>query len=109
MDCIRYEIGNRIKSQRKKNNLSQEKLAELSNLNTSYIGQIERGEKNPSIETIYSISKALKIDISSLFENIINIDTNDNQYSKAVYSIMLELDEEKCKKIYDIVSIMTSM
>ncbi len=109
MDCIRYEIGSRIKALRKKNNLSQEKLAELSDLNTSYIGQIERGEKNPSIETVYSISKALNIDISSLFENIINIENSDNQYPQAVYSMMLDFDKEKCKKIYEVVSIIANL
>lgn len=109
MDCIRFEIGSRIKAQRKKNNLSQEKLAELSGLNTSYIGQIERGDKNPSIETIYKIAKSLKIDISTLFENLMIADAQNNQYPQAVYSMMLECSEEKCKKIFEIVYIVSNM
>lgn len=106
MDCIRFEIGSRIKAIRKRENLSQEKLAELAGLNTSYIGQIERGDKNPSVETVYKISKALKIDVSVLFENLTSTEDIKNQYSKAVYSLMFNLDEKTSKKIFDIVSTM---
>lgn len=109
MDCIRFEIGNRIKAQRKRNNLSQEKLAELSGLNTSYIGQIERGDKNPSIETVYKIAKSLNINISTLFENLMTSDEHKNQYPQSVYSMMLECSEEKCKKIFEIVSIISDI
>ena len=109
MDCIRFEIGSRIKSQRKKNNLSQEKLALLSGLNTSYIGQIERGDKNPSFEIVYKIAKALNINISSLFENLMISDEHKNPYPQAVYSMMLECSEEKCKKIFEIVSIISDI
>ena len=109
MDCIRFEIGSRIKSTRKKNRISQEKLAEMSGLNTSYIGQIERGDKNPSIETVYRITKALNIELSALFENLTVAENINNQYPQAVYSMMLECDEEKCKKIYHIVSLMLTL
>lgn len=109
MDCIRFEIGSRIRAQRKKCGLSQEKLAELSGLNTSYIGQIERGDKNPSIETVYRIAKALEIELASLFENITTINNHQNQYPQSVYSMMLEFDNEKCKKVFEIVSIIATM
>ena len=105
MDCIRFEIGNRIKAIRKRQGYSQEKLAELSGLNMSYIGQIERGDKNPSIETIYKLSKSLNIDMVELFENLTVAENITMQYPKTVYSMMLECDNETCKKIFDIVSI----
>lgn len=109
MDCIRFEVGSRIKSQRKKHGISQEKLAELSGLNTSYIGQIERGDKNPSIETVYKIAKSLNISLASLFENLTTTDGIESQYPQAVYSMMLECDEEKRKKIFDIISLIMTM
>lgn len=52
---------------RQKNGLSQEQLALLSNMNTSYIGQIERGEKNPTIRTLEKIAAALSIEFIELF------------------------------------------
>jgi transcriptional regulator with XRE-family HTH domain len=48
--------------------LSQEKLSELSGCHPTYIGQIERGEKNATIESIAKISAALEIPLSKLFE-----------------------------------------
>lgn len=100
MNSIHYEIGNRIRQLRNRKGFSQEKLAELSNLNTSYIGQIERGEKNPSVDTVYSIANALDIDISQLFKNI--SPSNDNSYAQKIYSIMLNLDEKHSKYLLEL-------
>jgi transcriptional regulator with XRE-family HTH domain len=50
--------------------LSQEKLSELSGCHPTYIGQIERGEKNATIESIAKISAALEIPLSKLFEQL---------------------------------------
>lgn len=60
-------IGDNIRMLRQKNGLSQEQLALLSNMNTSYIGQIERGEKNPTIRTLEKIAAALSIEFIELF------------------------------------------
>lgn len=48
--------------------MSQERLAEKSGLHNTYIGQIERGEKNPSLESIEKLSKGLDISVAELFE-----------------------------------------
>lgn len=101
MKEIHVEIGNRIRKIRTKKGLSQEKLAELSNLNTSYIGQVERGEKNPSVETIYSITTALGVSIQSLFENISSADSSPS-YANQVYSLMISMDERQSKALYEI-------
>jgi len=60
-------IGDNIRLIRQKSGLSQEQLALLSNMNTSYIGQIERGEKNPTVRTLEKIADALEISITDLF------------------------------------------
>lgn len=49
-----------------KQDLSQEKLALKANVHRTYIGMIERGEKNITLENISKIAKALKIEISQL-------------------------------------------
>jgi len=64
-------FGEEIKKARKnlKSKTSQEDLAEMSGLHRTYIGQIERGEKNISFENILRIAKALEIPPSEIFRN----------------------------------------
>jgi len=59
-----------IKKYRKKNNLTQEELAEKIDLSSSYIKQIEsaRDFKNLTLCSIFKIAKALDIDVIKLFE-----------------------------------------
>ncbi len=64
---ILLKFGKRIRSERLKQNLSQEELAELANVHRTYIGMIERGEKNISLINIEKLSQALHIKISELF------------------------------------------
>lgn len=59
----------RIKEARLKSKLSQEELAELAEVHASYIGQVERGEKNPSTSVLMRISKALEVPLSQLLES----------------------------------------
>jgi transcriptional regulator with XRE-family HTH domain len=46
--------------------LSQEKLAELAQLHPTYIGMVERGVRNPTLEASAHIAKALRVDLSTL-------------------------------------------
>lgn len=65
---IRKRFGEQIRKLRKANNYSQEDLAELSGLHRTYIGSIERGERNVSLENIIFISRALNCKPSKIFE-----------------------------------------
>lgn len=60
-------FGERIKLYRKELGISQEKLAEITGLHRTYIGAIERGERNISLLNIYKITDGLGIDIKDLF------------------------------------------
>lgn len=60
-------FGQRVRELRKQKGFSQEKLAELSNTDRSYMGRIERGEKNVTLLKIYEICNAMEIDIKDLF------------------------------------------
>ena len=64
---ILLQLGQRIQEIRKARNLSQEKLAELAGVHRTYIGMIERAEKNITLCNIEKIAKALNTDIKSLF------------------------------------------
>ncbi len=55
------EIGRNIRKYRKQQGLTQERLAEVSNLSTNYLGAIERGEKTLTLKTLIGIVDALDI------------------------------------------------
>ncbi|MGH7836791.1 MAG: helix-turn-helix domain-containing protein [Candidatus Binataceae bacterium] len=65
-DQIKLRFGDRIRQLRKKQSMSQEALALLCNLDRSYIGGVERGERNVSLVNIHRIAAALKLPPSEL-------------------------------------------
>ncbi len=63
---ILVKFGHKVRSERKRLGLSQEKLAARAGVHRTYIGMIERAEKNITLENIEKIAKALQIKISDL-------------------------------------------
>lgn len=61
-------LGKQLRKLREENNLSQENLANDSDIPINQIGRIERGEINTTVSTIYNISKALKIEPKDLLD-----------------------------------------
>jgi transcriptional regulator with XRE-family HTH domain len=61
MSGLRIMIGERIRSVRKAKGLTQQNIADLSDLDDAYIGSVERGERNFSIDILEKILKALQI------------------------------------------------
>ena len=55
------QIGHRIRTARRAEGITQERLAEMANLSTTYIGRLERGEKTPSIETLVVVADSLGV------------------------------------------------
>ena len=64
------ELGNKIREERKKKGLSQERLAFDADVDRSYIGGIERGERNVSFLTLVKIAECLGCDISKFTKGI---------------------------------------
>lgn len=62
------KIGDRIRTLRKSHGLSQEDLAELTELHPTYIGEIERATVNPSIISLQKIARALNMTLSEIFD-----------------------------------------
>nr|WP_261869193.1 helix-turn-helix transcriptional regulator [Psychrobacter sp. JCM 18901] len=59
-------FGRRVREARKSKGISQERLAEMADIDRSYMGNIERGEKNITLKKVYDICDALKVDIKEL-------------------------------------------
>jgi transcriptional regulator with XRE-family HTH domain len=64
------KFGNRVRKERLKRNLSQEDLAARVGVHRTYIGMIERAEKNITLKNIEKIASALKIKIYELFKEL---------------------------------------
>jgi len=63
-------FGERVRALRQAANLSQEELAEACGLQRTYVGAVERGERNISLLNIIVLSRALRIKPSSLLEDV---------------------------------------
>lgn len=64
------KLGSRIRALRGKANISQEKLAAICGLHRTYIGAVERGERNISLLNIVVLARALGVKPSELIEGI---------------------------------------
>ena len=110
MSEIAKAVGQRIRNYRTRAGFSQEKLAEMSGCHPTYIGQLERGEKNATIESIEKIATALSLPMSKLFEQLggqddgsrniplecyefLSAKTPDEQ--EQLFKILLEMDKYK--------------
>lgn len=61
------KLGQKIRIERMKRKISQEKLAELSELNRNFIGMVERGETNITVKNLENIANAFDMNIEDLF------------------------------------------
>lgn len=93
-------VGNRIRMHRQKKNLSQEKLAEYSNLHHTYIGQLERGEKTPSIDTLYKIAKGLDIPLTALLADIETVAEAPTDYALKSYQLIEQQTPSNQEHLY---------
>lgn len=66
-DALRTELGARIRELRKAVGLTQEKLGEKADLNYKFIGELERGQVNVSLDSLVRIAEALGVKIEDLF------------------------------------------
>ena len=75
------EFGSRVKQLRLQKNYSQEKLSFLTGFHRTYIGMIERGERNISLSNMAVFAKVFEISLSELLElSIVNPNLSYNDY-----------------------------
>lgn len=100
---IAYTIGLRIRDFRNERKLSQEALALASGLHPAYLGRVERGEKCPSIETLYKISNGLKLPLSELLNFSPEINPTSSEAIFRIKNAMSTLTDNEAIHIAEIV------
>ena len=99
MSDIAKTVGKRLRSYRLALGLSQERLAEHAGLHPTYIGQVERGEKNLTIESLEKITSALQIPMASVFERIEERNDSEN-YPLLAYDLLSSKNQADREKLY---------
>ncbi|MGV8980830.1 helix-turn-helix domain-containing protein [Clostridium sp.] len=95
------QIGNRIRLEREKFDMTREKLSELLDLSPYFLGQIERGERKMSISTLINISECLHVSIDYLFFEQVNGNTDTN----VLHSLINKCSEKEIRIIEDIIKL----
>ena len=91
-------LGKRIRDERLLLRLTLEKLAERTDKSINFIGQIERGEGKPSLETMVDIANALGTTVDSLLQD--NVKAVNDSVGKEVEAIIRTLDDNGKQFIY---------
>jgi CheY-like chemotaxis protein len=84
---LKLRLGSAIKEQRNALGISQEELAARAGLHRTYVSEVERGERNPSIASIEKLAQALEVTFTSLFER-----TGQHSGSREAVEILLVED-----------------
>ncbi|WP_271755298.1 helix-turn-helix domain-containing protein [Cohnella sp. JJ-181] len=100
MNNLAEAVGHKIRYYRKSRGLTQEQLGERVQQPQSYIGGIERGEKNISLDTLEKISRALEVHPTALFENYSMLITKDKiENDKLIVGVTSILQGRTAKEI----------
>lgn len=99
------KLGKRVAFFRVKAGLSQEKLAEQSDLSTQFIGQIERGIKNPTVKTMQKICGALNITLSEFFDES-DLDEDIDIATRRLVSQIVSRSEQEKVVIYQMLKLL---
>jgi transcriptional regulator with XRE-family HTH domain len=97
-------VGAKIRDIRKQKGLSQEQLGEKASFHFSYIGGVERGEKNISLLNLEKIAEALDVQIYDLFSyGTMKLNGKDIELQNIIGSL-LKLDQHELKKVRTIIN-----
>lgn len=103
MSDIARIIGKRLRGYRAAQGLSQERLAERAGLHPTYIGQVERGEKNLTVESLEKIMRALGVPMAEVFE-VIEEQNEERNYPRQAYELLLARSPEQQESLINILS-----
>ncbi|WP_042476476.1 helix-turn-helix domain-containing protein [Bacillus ndiopicus] len=103
MDDLIKSVGIHIRMLRKSKNLSQEELAFKASVHPTYIGQVERGEKNLTISSLHQITNALEIDLGEFFSVIeSNYTSTENLPYRLIIELLSDVNINEQQQLYTI-------
>lgn len=97
-------FGLRLKDIRRRKGLTQEQLSDLSGLSIQFIGEIERGKRNPSLTTLKSIAEAVEMNVADLL-NVDEFQMSTDEMRKFVIDKIESADEAQLQKITNLLRI----
>ena len=95
-------IGARVKEIRNKKGLTQEKLSERMEINPKYLSSIERGNENPTLNTLIKLSESLEVDLGEIF-SLIQIE-DPGERKSMITSLLDQADNEQLKLAFKVLS-----
>lgn len=98
------KVGRRIQKVRKSRGITQSELAQMVDLSTKYISNIECGFKTPKLNTFVAIANALQCDANSLLSDV--LDTTTGQESSLVSKKLLDLSVEEQRRLLRVLEVM---
>lgn len=99
-------LGLRIREERLKINLTQEQLAEAIDISNSYMGQIERGERSVTLDTLLRLTNKLSITVDYLLQDYIDI--SDENFINQLKQIVYGRDAKQKQMVLDVLKVMFS-
>lgn len=94
-------IGSRLRARRVELGYSQNETSEKSGLHPTYIGQVERGEKNATINSIERICNALNLSMEDLFANITSV-SSELRPAQQCYDLIITQPIKDQQMIYSL-------
>lgn len=94
-------MGQRIRKEREKLDLSREKLAEIIGISSYYIGQLERGERQMSLSVLVKISNFLHMSLDYI---VFGKTSHDTSFVSEAYSVYKTSNDKQKGEIYDLIN-----
>ena len=96
---IKELLGNRIRTLRNIKRWSQQDLGERADVNYKFLGEIERGQQNPSFHVLLKIADALEIELTELFR-LEQETTNRKEIIEKMNEIIESLNDEDLRQVF---------
>lgn len=105
---ITEAVGARIKYLRRMKEISQEELALKAGINPAYLGQVERGLKCPTVDTLYKIAKAMEISPAEFLRSEELSDFSEKQ-TKQLQTLLSRVPAEKRNQLMQVLEQMVDL
>ena len=102
MTDVLEKVGKHIKELRGEKALSQQALGELAGISYKYLGEIERGQVNLSVEILVKIAQSLQVNPGDLLNDIIDDETRTISKIKSLFAELSKKDSELVLEILDV-------